>query len=216
MSEKEKKETSPLILWEIEVKDKTGKLLKHYVTPAKSWLRQFITMLKGEFATRYSTTVGNANVSVVDETGTARTYPSQSTATYSTYIMNLSTLGDVGDVSQGIIVGTSDTPNSLSTYALGGKIAHGTGSGQLVYNAETVEDVTNPSGNDLQFRITRTFTNNSGATITVKEVGLLIKKVDSTNTSRSWLVARDVLPSPVDVPDGATLTIRYVVKITVS
>jgi hypothetical protein len=216
MNKKEKKETSPLILWEIEVKDKTGKLLKHYITPAKSWLRQFITMLKGEFATRYGTTIGNANVTVVDESGTARTYPSHTTTYYYSDNTNLSTLGDAGDVTHGIIVGTSDTPNSLTTYALGGKIAHGTSSGQLLYGAETVEDVTNPSGNDLEFRITRTFTNNSGATITTKEVGLLVKKIDSTGTARSFLVARDVLPSPVDVPDGATLTIRYVVKITVS
>jgi hypothetical protein len=215
MSKKEEKETSPVILWEIEVKDKTGKLLKRYETPAKSWLKQFITILKGEFATRHGTTVGNANASVTDETGTARSYPLASSSGYGT-VCNLSTLGDTGDVSQGIIVGTSDTPNVLGTYALGGKIAHGTSSGQLVYNPETVEDVTNPSGNDLQFRLTRTFTNNSGATITVKEVGLLVKKWDASSTSRSWLVARDVLPSPVDVPDGATLTIRYVVKITVS
>jgi hypothetical protein len=216
MNKKEEKETSPLILWEIEVKDKTGKLLKHYKTPAKSWLRPFITILKGEFATRHGTTTGNANVSVVDETGTARTYPNHYTNSYYSEYLNLSTLGDTGDVTQGIIVGTSDTPNTLTTYALGGKIAHGTGSGQLLYGAETVEDVTNPSGNDLQFRLTRAFTNNSGATITVKEVGLLVKKLDSTGGARSWLVARDVLPSPVDVPDGATLTIRYVVKITVS
>jgi hypothetical protein len=40
--------------------------------------------------------------------------------------------------------------------------------------------------------------------------------MDSGGTPRSFLAARDVLPSPVDVPDGATLTIRYVVKITVS
>jgi hypothetical protein len=216
MSKKEKKETSPLILWEIEVKDKTGKLLKHYVTPAKSWLKQFITMLKGEFATRYGSTTGNANVSVVDETGTARSYPYHIASTQYLYYCQLSTLGDVGDVTQGIIVGTSDTPNTLATYALGGKITHGTGAGQLIYNAETVEDVTNPSGNDLQFRITRTFTNNSGSTITVKEVGLLAKKIESSLSNTRFLIARDVLPSPVDVPDGATLTIRYVVKITVS
>jgi hypothetical protein len=207
--------SKPQILWEIEVKDKTGKLLKRYETPAKSWLKQFIQILKGQFATRQSTTVGNGNVNVVDESGTARGYPNQTTAP-SGYNVNLSTLGDVGDASQGIIVGTSDTSNSLTTYALGGKITHGTGSGQLVYNAETIEDVTNPSGNDLQFRITRTFTNNSGATITVKEVGLLVRVYDTSNNPRSFLVARDVLPSPVDVPDGATLTIRYVVKITVS
>jgi hypothetical protein len=216
MSKKEKKETSPLILWEIEVKDKTGKLLKRYTTPARSWLRQFIQILKGEFATRHGTTVGHENVSVVDETGTGRPYPNSSASMFYVYYMNLSTRGDAGDASQGIIVGTSDTPNTLTTYALGGKIAHGSGSGQLVYGAETLEDVTNPSGNDLQFRITRTFTNNSGSTITVKEVGLLVKKYDGESNTRSWLIARDVLPSPVDVPDGATLTIRYVVKITVS
>jgi len=216
MSEKEKKETSPQILWEIEVKNKTGKLLKHYVTPARSWLKQFIQILKGEFATRHAAIYAGGNVSVADESGTARSYPKADATSNSYYYMNLSTCGDTGDTSQGIIVGTSDTPNTLTTYALGGKISHGTGSGQLVYGAETVEDVTNPSGNDLQFRITRTFTNNSGSTITVKEVGLLVKKFDASGASRSWLIARDVLPSPVDVPDGATLTIRYVVKITVS
>jgi hypothetical protein len=216
MSKKEEKETSPLILWEIEVKDKTGKLLKHYVTPARSWLKQFLQILKGEFATRWGTTTGSGNVSILDETGTAYSYPYQTSSTQSLYYCQLSSLGDVGDVTQGIIVGTSDTPNTLGTYALGAKIAHGSGAGQLVYNAETVEDVTNPSGNDLQFRITRTFTNNSGATITVKEVGLLVKKINVNSLGSRFLIARDVLPSPVDVPDGATLTIRYVVKITVS
>jgi hypothetical protein len=210
------KKTSPQIAWDLEVRDRNGKLISRKKAPARSWLKAFIVMLKGEFATRHGTTTGNANVSVVDETGTARTYPLHIATSYSPYYMNLSTLGDAGDVTQGIIVGTSDTPNTLTTYALGGKISHGSGSGQLVYGAETLEDVTNPSGNDLQFRITRTFTNNSGSTITVKEVGLLVKKYDASISSKSFLVARDVLPSPVDVPDGATLTIRYVVKITIS
>jgi len=216
LSKKEEKKTAPQILWEIEVKDKTGKLLRHYQTPARSWLKAFIVILKGEFATRHGAAYGQGNVSVVDETGTARGFPRAAGGQPFDYQMNLSTSGDAGDVSQGIIVGTSDTPNTLTTYALGGKISHGTGSGQLLYGVETLEDVTNPSGNDLQFRITRTFTNNSGSTITVKEVGLLVKKHDTSAASRSWLVARDVLPSAVDVPDGATLTIRYVVKITIA
>jgi hypothetical protein len=211
-----KNKTLPQILWEVEVRDKTGKLVKRYKTPAKSWLKQFIVMLKGEFATRAGVAYGNGNATVNDETGTARTYPRSTNGPATDSNMNIATCGDAGDVTQGIIVGTSDTPNTLTTYALGGKIAHGTSSGQLLYGVETVEDVTNPSGNDLQFRVTRTFTNNSGATITVKEVGLLAKKYDSTATLRSFLIARDVLPSAVDVPDGATLTIRYTVKITVA
>jgi hypothetical protein len=216
MKEIAEKKTSPQIVWELEVKDRNGKLLIQRKALAKSWLKQFIAMLKGEFATRHGTATGHGNISVVDETGTARTYPHHQDVSVKSMYLNLSTLGDAGDASQGIIVGTSDTSNTLITYALGGKITNGTGSGQLVYGAESVEDVTNPSGNDLQFRITRTFTNNSGSTITVKEVGLLIKKYDSGAIARSFLAARDVLPSAVDVPDGATLTIRYVVKITIA
>jgi hypothetical protein len=216
MTAKEKKKTSPLILWEIEVKDKNGQILKHFTTPAKSWLKQFISILKGEFATRYGSAVGAGNTYVKDETGADRQYPLHDGTSTATYNKDLATNGDTGDVTQGIIIGTSDTPNTLTTYALGGKITHGTGSGQMLYQTTTVEEVTNPSGMDLQFRMTRTFTNNSGATITVKEVGLLAKKIDYLSSARSWLIARDVLPSPVDVPDGATLTIRYVVKITVS
>jgi hypothetical protein len=206
----------PEAYWEIEVRDKNGKLLERKRVESHSWLRQFIAMLKGEFATRHGTTTGNANVSVSDESGTGRTYPFHLDTQTPTYNMNLSTLGDVGDVTQGIVVGSSDTPNTITTYALGGKIAHGSGSGQLVYNAETVEDVTNPSGNDLQFRLTRTFTNNSGSAVVVKEIGLLIKKRDSGNVSRSFLAVRDVLASPSSIPDGATMTLRYIVKITVS
>ena len=202
--------------WEIEVRDKNGKLLKRKRIKSHSWLKQWIQILKGEFATRHSTTVGHANVSVTDETGSARTYPTHTTDSRYTYYMNLSTLGDAGDVSQGIIVGGGDTPNSLMTYALASKIGHGTGSGQLIYSAESMEDVINPSGMDLQFRITRTFTNNSGVIVTVKEIGILAKKYDATPAGRSFLIVRDVLPSPSSIPDGATMTIRYAVKITIS
>jgi len=215
MSEKEKQLKIGLS-YEVEVRDKNGKLISKQHGKSHSWLRQWIQILKGEFATRHGTTVGSGNVSIYDETGSGRTYPPHTSGTPTAYYMQLSTLGDAGDVTQGIIVGGGDTPNSLTTYALASKIGHGTASGQLVYGAESVEDVINPSGMDLTFRITRTFTNNSGASVTVKEVGILVKKYDTSGYGRSFLIARDVLLSPSSVPDGATLTIRYTVKITVS
>lgn len=216
MSEKEQTRLEVKTYWEIEVRDKHGKLLEARQFEARSWLAQMILMLKGQFATRYGTTVGNGNVTVTDETGAGRSYPSASSSQYGTYYMNLSTLGDYGDVTQGIIVGSGNAPNTLNTYALQSKIAHGTGSGQLIYNAETVESVINPSGMDLQFRITRTFTNNSGAVVTVAEIGILVRTLDASISARSFLVVRDVLPSPSSIPDGATMTIRYYVKMTVS
>jgi hypothetical protein len=206
----------PKVYWEIEVKDKNGKLIEHKRSKSHSWLKQWIQILKGEFATRHGTNVGHGNVTINDETGTGVTYPCHGSYSVTDYYMDQSTRGDAGDVSQGIIVGRGDTPNSLTTYALASKIAHGTGSEQLLYGAESVEDVSNPSGMDLQFRITRTFTNNSGASVTVKELGILVKKYDASKISRSFLIVRDVLSSPSGIPDGATMTVRYIIKITVS
>lgn len=202
--------------YEVEVRDKNGKLISKQKGESHSWLKQWLQILKGEFATRHNASVGNGNVSINTESGSAVTYPHHQYAQYYTYNLNLSTLGDAGDVTQGIIVGAGDTPNSLTTYALASKIGHGTSSGQLLYGAESIEDVINPSGMDLSFRITRVFTNNSGASVTVKELGILVKKINSGAASCSFLIVRDVLPSPSSIPDGATMTVRYTVKITVS
>jgi hypothetical protein len=200
----------PKAYWEIEVRDKNGKLLEHKRIKSHSWLRAFIGWLK------MCATVGGATfgATITDITGTARTVPYSGTAYVSAFAMGYN--GGAGVETIGILVGSGDTPNSINTYALASKIAHGTGSGQLVHGATTVEDVTNPSGNDLQFRVTRTFTNNSGASVTTKEIGIYGAVADSGNTTRYFCIVRDVLPSPSSIPDGATMTVRYIIKITVS
>lgn len=213
---KEIKTEIPQAFWEIEIRGRNGKLLEKRKVKGKSWLKQWIQIMKAEFATRHGYAIGGGNVSIVDEGGTPEPYPKHSTETPQALYMNISTLGDAGDVSQGILVGSGNTPNSLTTYALASKIGHGTASGQLLYGAESIEEVSNPSGMDLQFRVTRTFTNNTGSSVTVKELGALIKKFDQGGTSRSWLIVRDVLPSPSSIPDGASMTVRYIIKITVS
>jgi len=200
---------------EVEVRDKSGKLTYKRRYKAKSWLTQFIKILKGQFATRWGTTVGHGNTTVVDIVGSTRSIPNHSDSTRS-YTTNISTLGDAGDEYQGIVVGKGTTPNSLNTYKLASPISHGTGAGQLSYGAMNVEEVTNPSGNTLSFRLIRTFTNQSGADITVYEIGLVAKFVDADGYGRPFLLARDVLPSPVTVANGATLTVRYIVSLTVS
>jgi hypothetical protein len=202
---------------EIELVDGNGRVVKRYRQTARSLLNQFITMLRGYFACRYCSDVGGGNVTVTDETGTATTYPNHySTLSKYTCYLEWSVNGDVGDVGQGIVVGTSDVANSLTTYKLGAKIAHGSGSGQLYYNPMYIGSVTNPSGGILEFVISRTFSNLSGVTTTVKEVGILVKEIDSGGTARSYLIARDVLSTPMDVPPGYALTVRYKFSITVA
>lgn len=196
--------------WEIEVRDSKGKLLKRRRFKSHSYLAQFIRMVRGIQYHTYGIT-NNGNTSVVDITGTSRTYP------YDTYLYSsgMALNCGAGSSEYGIVVGTGTNPNSTTTYALQSIIAHGTGAGQLSYGSHTFEDIIT-SGSDVFFRIIRTFTNNSGASITVNEVGLYVKAVDSSNNARVFCIARDLIPDGQVVPNGATLTIRYIQKITVS
>jgi hypothetical protein len=198
--------------WEIEVRDASGKLLTFRKFKAKSWLAQFLGMIKGQFMTPFGA-ANSGNISVTDTSGTARSYPRTESFLYNAGLPLYAGDG-VGDY--GLVVGSSDTPNTVNTYTMGAIIPHGNASGQLYYGATTIENPQNPPNTNYWFfRITRTFTNNSGASITVKEIGLIVKANDTGSNTRYFLIARDVI-SPVTVPTGATLTVRYIPKITIS
>jgi hypothetical protein len=201
------------IYCEVEVRDENGKLLKFKRFKAHSWLKQYYGLVKGLFANPYGGS-SSGNVSITDISGTNRDYPTS--ISYVIGYIGMSILAAVGDVSYGLVIGTSDTANTINTYNMGGIITHGSGSGQMLYGGITIENPTNPSGNDWIFRIIRVFTNNSGASITVKEIGIIVRVLDSTNNARSFLIARDVISAGVTVPNGSTLTVRYIPKITVA
>jgi hypothetical protein len=114
--------------------------------------------------------------------------------------------------SWGIQVGTVDTQVTRDDYRLASKIAHGSASGQLAYGAMTIEAV-NGTPPASRFRVIRVFSNNTDSTITVKEIGLAIRNLYPLATT-DFLIARDVLATPQDVPAGATLTVRYIFEVT--
>jgi len=66
-------------------------------------------------------------------------------------------------------------------------------------------------GANVDFDMTRAFSNESGGTITVKEIELICK-----DTSHTWyhLLLRDVVADH-DVDDGFTLTVAYTLRTTV-
>jgi len=116
-----------------------------------------------------------------------------------------------GDANAGIVIGTNNTANSPSTYALAGQIANGTSSGQMQYGATSVASIV-ISGNTVSFQINRTFTNNSGASITVAEVGIYLN-----NTNEFYFaLARDVLASAVTVANTTPITVYYTIQLTIS
>jgi len=121
-----------------------------------------------------------------------------------------------GDASGGIVIGTGNALNSPSTYALQSQIQNGTGAGQMQYGAVSVAALAT-SGNTVSFTANRTFTNNSGASITVAEVGIYEWIYVSSPAGNSPVAfARDVLATPVTVANTTPITVYYTIQLTIS
>lgn len=132
--------------------------------------------------------------------------------------LNSGIAAPAGVSTYGIVLGTSDTAESFSSYAMGAQIAHGTSTGRMNYAAQTaLASFTFTSGTKkLTATHTRTFTNVSGATITVKEIGFILRFGVGTNSDLKALIIRDLLASPADVETGKTLTVTYNLSLVMS
>ena len=121
--------------------------------------------------------------------------------------------GDAGDDDEGIIVGYIDTdlwPESYEDRLLPGRISHGTGSGELEY-AALQWDAAAVVGSNVDWVLYRDFTNSSGATVTVNEIGIYAL-VDYSGGGEYVCYARDVLPDEIDIPSGDILRVTYVYR----
>lgn len=199
---------------EYEVRDKNGKIIKRGKQKSHSWLKQWIQFVYAVFASRYG---GDTPATYVnDVTGTSRRIPFTSTNNF--YRLVFTSRSASGDSAYGLVIGTNGIANAKSQYKLNMQITHGTGSGQMVHGDTFVEAVYEPDPTSFAFRMYRTFTNLSGADITVKECGLYNQILDYDGYARVFCTIRDLLnpPDGVVVPHGATLTIRYTFIITVS
>ena len=112
--------------------------------------------------------------------------------------------GAAGD-SLGPVVGSGTTAVTIDDYKLDTKIAHGTGSGQLSHGAVSF-NAPQTSGQSRYFEVVRAFTNNSGDTVTVREIGL---HMNNEPSSYFYLCLRDVLGSAIDVENTKVLTVTY-------
>jgi len=114
-----------------------------------------------------------------------------------------------------IQVGSGQQSNPFSATKLASPIANGSGTGQLVYGQPSIPSNITVSGNSAYFTISQTFNNNSGSTITITEVGIILN-LQFTNTNNyantnfgGVLVWYDVLSSSISVPNGGSVTIYY-------
>lgn len=186
---------------EIEIVDKDGKVIDRYEKRSESFLKAFLQWLRTFFGgteTIYGPSVGET----FDIPGTP-----------TSWFDVLDIRGTAGDDSVGIVVGSSGVAPTPTDTALASKISHGTGAGQLQYSDQTVEAISQ-SGNTVSFRISRSFTNGSGSSVTVAEAGIMAKVLAADGVTHSFLIMRDVISPERSIPDGATLTIRYTIQVT--
>ena len=114
-----------------------------------------------------------------------------------------------------IRVGNGKQTNPLTATNLASPIANGSGAGQLIYGAISVPSNIIVSGDSAYFYVAQSYFNQSGGTISITEVGMVINLIlqlasSSGNTNvGSILTWYDVLSSSISIPNGGSLTIYY-------
>jgi hypothetical protein len=174
---------------EATVQDKDGKVLESRNFKMDSWVDNFAWLFH---------LIVNMVFGTVWPKITAGTHP---TTVYWTYS---SVPGISGQTDGGIVIGTGNTAYDHTHVALETQIAHGSGSGQVLYSPEVPTD---PVWSSTKWTMTkqRVFNNVSGASISVKEIGIYAKE---NGSGSSLMMARDVV-APISVPHLGTLTVTY-------
>jgi len=189
-----------------EIRDKNGRLIKTHRQVSKSLVKNFALALRGLMFGA----ANNKSVQLKGTGGVLQYYPWIAVASNPIHSVN----AEVANTNYGIRVGSDETAVTRDDFKLYAPYEEGSGLGKMKHGAVTVEAV-NGTPPDSQYRIIRTFTNEHTETQTVKEIGLIIYHIDAENSGNYYfLIARDVLVSPQDVPSMATLTVRYIPKVT--
>ena len=178
------------------VTDKDGKIISQVTKKAESYVQQFLQLLYTAMQPIYAN--GVTPLSVKNTANVAKT-PVRDPILFDV-------LASSGDVTYGIVVGTGSTAVTITDYALGTPIAHGTGNGQLQYGGVTYGA---PSANTTtsQLTITRNFANNSGGSITVNEIALYCRAY--SGGACYFMIIRDVIAGGIIITNGQTLTVNY-------
>jgi hypothetical protein len=128
----------------------------------------------------------------------------------------LAMYGGDNDDGQGVVVGAGSESVSPTDYSLASKISHGTGSGQLDYESQVLRSSYSDTFSYVE--VARSFVNRSGADVVVREVGLIArnywKDYSAVRNDVKFLIARDVLPNPIVIPNLSSLTVRYRISLS--
>ncbi len=190
----------PELSYKVEVTDKDGRVIQREEGPSRSYVRQW-----NEIFQLQAGAVASGGV-VKDTSGATQTNANRTSVCFKCD-------AGIGYTLNGLRVGKSSTPVSISDYALGSPLAEGTGTDQVEHQ---LTYFTGPSvmGSTLSFTMQRAFVNHSGAPISgIQEIGVYIF-FTAAMYGRVALGFRDALGSPFSIPDGGAITVTYTLKVT--
>jgi hypothetical protein len=191
------------------VKEADGTIPYDKEEPAHSFTRNFWNNLFSWLANAGGTdaTFASGHMSA-RATGGGTNYYANAFSTLTTGI-----IGIVSNSNYGIVVGRSNTAFSFEHIALQDQITHGTSSGQMSHQAQTVPTPSWTVGTLTWLAShSRIFNNNSGGSISVNETGLYSHGT-AFGGSNDFMIERNVLGAPVTVNVGAQLTVTYNISV---
>ena len=194
------------VKYRVEVHDAKGNLVKAGKWKnSHSFVKNFGIHLYVLMAHKYN--VASELITIFNTSNVSKYIRASTPATQSFFAC----LSDSGDAAYGIVAGLGTNPVDNDDYNLQTKCANGIGANQLQYgshsNIAPVE-----IGTDIVFQIQRTVTNSSGATITLKEIGIIVDSQDSIASAQYFLVLRDLVN--VEIPNTYIGTIAYKISTT--
>jgi len=192
------------LLYQVQVRDREGRLIR------STGLRRSRSLVKN-FLVFVGCWLRDADMAGAKDTGgTARTADISYVAAFR--VMNTSYDPGAGSRHQnGVVVGSGTTTPANTDYALATLILDGSTSGKLDHGTMSYVN-TAEEGGYVVFKMSRTFTNNSGAAIVIREIGLIGVSPYDPTTSGFFLYVRDVLSEAYSVAALGTVTVQYVIR----
>jgi len=194
---------------------KDGRVLKKGVKPFNSFVKNFMIMLETMFKGEDSKFPPPSPTPAVDTNGVefTLTFPTPNKAYGIPLGWNIK--ADAGDkllernepTDWGILVGAGDSPTTINYYSLDQPYPHGKGEGYMNYLSTEVSEP-EFDGSYVKFSIKRIVVNEADVSQVVSEIGLVAREF---YTWKKFLIARDVLDSPINMPPKSMLEITIVI-----
>ena len=194
----------------IVCRDHDGEIVSEREEPAHSFTRNFG---KGVYASFLRSAVSGAYLDTSGSTVNAfirHNYKATFPAGYASGWL----LHPAGEgIYRGIVVGSSGAGFDMGQYNLQSPISHGVAAGNLQYAAQMYPSVVVAEDQSaISLVLAREFGNASGSDVTIAEVGLIGYPPASSSPYTDVLLTRDVLDTPVVVPDGGVVGVSHILR----